>query len=64
MFPYHNQNIMRIKNGELIGIEPSDKEEFACVLVFKTFPVTRPIRPHALYKYDFITNCTKIKKEF
>lgn len=56
MYPYHNRIIQRIKNGELAGIEKSDKEEFACILVFKTFPFTRPIRPHAMWRYDFLKN--------
>ena len=51
MYPYHNRIRQRINNGELIGIEPSEKEEFAFVLVFKTFPFTRPIRPASAYKY-------------
>ena len=51
MYPYHNRIRQRINNGELIGIEPSEKEEFPFVLVFKTFPFTRPIRHHAIEKY-------------
>lgn len=51
MYPYHNRIRQRINNGEFIGIEPSEKEEFAFVLVFKTFPFTRPIRHHAASKY-------------
>ena len=51
MYPYHNRIRQRINNGELIGIEKSEKGEFAFVLVFNTFPFTRPIRHHAVYKY-------------
>ena len=51
MYPYHNRIKQRILNGELIGIEDSDKEEFAFVLLFNTYPFTRPIRHHATYKY-------------
>ena len=51
MYPYHNRIRQRINNGELVGILESDKEEFAFVLVFKTYPFTRPIRHHAVVKY-------------
>ena len=51
MYPYHNRIKQRIKNGELIGIQPSKKEEFAFLLVFKTTPMIRPIRHHAVEKY-------------
>ena len=51
MYPYHNRIRQRINNGEFIGIEPSEKEEFAFVLVFRTYPITRPIRHHAVEKY-------------
>ena len=51
MYPYHNRIRQRINNGELIGIQPSDKNEFAFVLVFSTYPYTRPIRHHAINKY-------------
>ena len=51
MYPYHNRIRQRINNGEFIGIEPSEKEEFAFVLVFSTYPFTRPIRHHAVGKY-------------
>ena len=51
MFPYHNRNIQRIRNGELVAVEESDKAEFAFVLVFSTYPFTRPIRHHSAYKY-------------
>lgn len=52
MYPYHNRIRQRINNGEFIGIEKSEKEEFAFVLVFKTFPFTRPIRWTATQKYS------------
>ena len=51
MYPYHNRIRQRINNGEFVGIEPSEKEEFAFVLVFSTYPFTRPIRHHAVGKY-------------
>jgi hypothetical protein len=51
MYPYHNRIRQRINNRELVGIEESEKDEFAFVLVFNTFPFTRPIRHHVVYKY-------------
>lgn len=54
MYPYHNRIKQRINNGELVGVLPSEKEEFAFVLVFSTFPYHRPIRHHAVWKYEDI----------
>ena len=51
MYPYHNRIRQRINNGELVSVEESDKAEFAFVLVFGTYPFTRPIRHHSAYKY-------------
>ncbi len=51
MYPYHNRIKQRINNGELVAIETSDRVEFECVLIFKTHPYTRPIRPHAMWRY-------------
>ena len=48
---YHNRIRQHINNGELVGIEESDKDEFAFVLVYNTYPFTRPIRHHAVHKY-------------
>jgi len=56
MYPYHNRIKQRINNGELIGIEESDNEEFAFVFVFNTPPFTRPIRHHSAYKYFDVLN--------
>lgn len=53
MYPYHNRIMQRIKNGELIGFEFCEGE-FALVLHFSTYPFTRPIRPHAVWKYEEI----------
>ena len=53
MYPYHNRILQRINNGELIGYELCDGE-FALILHFSTFPFTRPIRPHSVYKYEEI----------
>ena len=43
----------RIKNGELVGFEFCEGE-FALVLKFSTYPFTRPIREHSVYKYEEI----------
>ena len=51
-YNYHARNLQRIADGELIGIEPSENSEFAFVLVFSTYPTTRPIRPHATWRYE------------
>ena len=50
-YNYHARNLKRISNGELIDILPSEKEEFAFVLLFNSYPYTRPIRPHAVWRY-------------
>lgn len=55
MYPYHNRIMQRIKNGELIGIEKGTGE-FAFVLIFKTYPYKRPIRPHAVWRYADIVD--------
>lgn len=59
MYPYHNRILQRIKNGELIGIEKLNNAEFAFILMFNTMPFTRPIRPHASYRYEFLLNNNK-----
>ena len=53
-YNYHARNLERITNGELIGVEPSKNKEFSFVLVFNTYPPTRPIRPHATWRYETI----------
>lgn len=53
MYSYHNRIKQRIANGELIGAEKGDGE-FAIVLLFSTPPYRRPIRPHALWRYEDI----------
>lgn len=60
MYPYHNRNIQRIKNGELTEIRKGEGD-FAIVLVFKTYPFTRPIRHKSLYKYKKYINSLSIK---
>lgn len=55
MYPYHNKIKSRIKNGELVrhyydpnypGIGP------AYILVFRTAPFLRPIRPYRWPEYQ------------
>jgi hypothetical protein len=58
MYPYHNRILQRIKNGELVGYEFCEEGEFALILHFSTFPETRPIREHSLWRYE------EILKEF
>lgn len=53
-YNYHARNMERIKNGELVGFELTDGGEFALVLKFSTYPFTRPIREHSVYKYEEI----------
>lgn len=51
MYSYHGRIRQRIKNGELRGIIKGDGE-FAIILLFNTYPFTRPIRERALYRYE------------
>lgn len=60
MYSYHNRIKQRIKNGELIGIEEGNGE-FAIVLIFNTPPFTRPIRPHALWQYEDLSDKVAVK---
>lgn len=53
-YNYHARNMERIRNGELIGYELCDEGEFALILHFSTFPERRPIRDHALWRYEEI----------
>lgn len=62
MYPYHNRIKQRINKGELVRIEPSTGE-FAFVFVFSTYPFTRPIRPHSVWRYWDIINKEKEKAE-
>lgn len=55
MYPYHNRIRQRINNGELVGVEQGTGE-FAIVLLFSTYPFTRPIRPHSVWRYLDILN--------
>lgn len=52
-YNYHARNMERIRKGELVGFEFCEGE-FALVLKFNTAPFTRPIREHAVYKYEEI----------
>lgn len=54
MYPYHNAIKKRIRNGEPIDHYLTDNYPGigeALVLVFKTAPVLRPIRPHRFLEY-------------
>ena len=51
-YNYHARNLARIASGELVGVAPSESDEFAFVLLFNCYPYTRPIRPHAAWRYD------------
>ena len=54
MYPYHNKIKQRIKNGELETYYFSEgypKIGECLVLVFKTEPILRPIRPHKYHEY-------------
>ena len=62
MYPYHNRIRQRIRKGELIGVEKSENEEFAFVLLFSTPPYTRPIRPHAIWRYSDILSAYGYQK--
>ena len=53
-YNYHAKIMERIRNGELVGFELTDGGEFALVLKFSTYPFTRPIREHSVYKYEEI----------
>lgn len=52
-YNYHARNMERIRNGELVGFEFCEGE-FVLVLKFSTYPFTRPIREHAIWKYEEI----------
>lgn len=54
MYPYHNRILQRIKNGELVGFDICDNGEFAVILKFSTHPYKRPIREHAVWRYEEI----------
>lgn len=60
MYPYHNRIIQRIKNDELVSVEKGSGEFFA-VFVFNTYPYTRPIREHAVFRYEKILEEKGIK---
>lgn len=61
-YNYHAQIKKLLISGNLIRIEPSDKAEFAFVFVFLTEKgiVKKPIRPHAVYRYEEYLNNYKI----
>lgn len=54
MYPYHNRIKQRINAGELVDYYFTNnypKIGEALVLVFSTWPIRRPIRPHQWPKY-------------
>ena len=54
MYPYHNLNKKRIKNGELIYFEfvSNYKNIGECMLLhFSSPPFTRPVRPEKYAEY-------------
>ena len=53
-YNYHGRNLQRIRNKEAVGIKRSDDEKFAFVIVFKTRPYVRPIRPYAIGRYESV----------
>ena len=55
-YNYHARNMERISNGELVGYEFCEKGDFAIILKFSIYPYTRPIREHALWRYEKILN--------
>lgn len=66
MYPYHNRIKQRIKNGELIGfrfVDDYPRIGEALVLVFRTNPILRPIRPHRWIEYVGILTDWKKGKE-
>lgn len=65
MYPYHNKIKQRIRNGELQGFYFTDNYPRigkALVLVFKTPPILKPIRPYRWPEYQKVwggeTECT------
>ncbi|NCA92524.1 hypothetical protein EOM82_04645 [bacterium] len=63
-YNYHAQIKKLLNCGNLIGIEPSDKAEFAFVFVFLTENgiIKKPVRPHAVYRYEEYLKNFKPKK--
>ena len=64
MYPYHNRIKQRINNGELVAIQESEDKRFAFVLIFKTAPFTRPIRPNSVYRYEDLLKQDILLKDF
>lgn len=61
VYSYHNRIKQRINNGELVDHYFTDNYPGigkALVLVFKTAPFLRPIRPHKYIEYvDILADC-------
>ena len=62
MYSYHNRIKQRINNGECTGYYFTDNYPQigeSLVLVFNTYPFTRPIRPHKWHLYACLTGAEK-----
>ena len=63
MYPYHNRIKQRIKNGELVGHKFVDNHKGVgecMLLIFKTEPSIRPIRPKRYVEYvDILARWSK-----
>ena len=60
MYPYHAMVKRRIANGELVDVQDCEnyKKIGPCkLLIFRTDPIIRPIRPHRYEEYrDILLN--------
>ncbi len=66
MYPYHNRIKQRIKNGELVDFYYTENRQGigeCLVLVFKTDPKERPIRPYKYNEYFYILAEWKIGRQ-
>lgn len=67
MYPYHNKIKQRISAGELVDYyftEDYPGIGEALVLVFRTMPNLRPIRPHRYAEYvDILVDWNRKQKE-
>ncbi|MEG0229380.1 MAG: hypothetical protein RR640_02125 [Oscillospiraceae bacterium] len=66
MYPYHNKIKQRISNNELLYYYFTSnypKIGECLVLVFKTTPNLRPIRPHKYHEYVIVLDKSKMVQE-